>query len=98
MVTVHLDLGEELVALLREQKEPIAVVVRELIVLELYRQGAVSRGKAAEFLGLSLHDFLNRTAALGIPYVEYTEEEWAAEIRAVEEVVREHRSSPTPAR
>lgn len=98
MVTVHLDLGEDLVALLREQNEPIAVVARELIVLELYRQGTVSRGKAAEFLGLSLGDFLNRTAVLGIPYVDYTEEEWAAEIRAVEEVVREHRSSPTPAR
>lgn len=98
MVTMHLDLDEELVALLREQNRSPAVVARELIVLELYRQGVISRGKSAEFLGVSLRQFLDRAAALGIPYVDYTEEEWAAEIRAVDDLVRERRSSPTPAR
>jgi len=98
MVTVHLDLDEELVALLRARKVPPGVAARELIVLELYRQGVVSRGKAAEFLGVSLREFLDRAEAVGIPYVDYTEEEWAAEIRAVDDLVRERRSSPTPAR
>ena len=98
MATVQLDLDEELVALLRQQQESPAVVARELIVLELYRRGVISRGKSAEFLGVSLREFLDRAAALGIPYVDYTEEEWAAEIRVVNDLVREHQSLPTRAR
>ena len=55
---------------------------RELMVMELYRRGALSRGKAAELLGMPLGDFLKRANALGIPYFNFTDEEFAAELAA----------------
>ncbi len=95
MATVHLDLDEELVALLGNQEEPPAVVARELIVMELYRRGTVSSGWAAERLGMERYDFIRHASGLGIPFFNMTEEEWQTELRTVDELVQEIRSSPT---
>jgi len=51
-----------------------------MIVLELYRRGLVSSGKASELLGISRLDFIQRASALGIPYFRFTDEEWQAEV------------------
>ena len=82
MTTIHLDLDETLVALLRQQDPSVERAARELMVMELYRRGALSRGKAAELLGMPLGDFLKRANALGIPYFNFTDEEFAAELAA----------------
>lgn len=94
MTTIHLDLDEDFLVLLRQQDPSIERAARELMVMELYRRGAVSRGKSAELLGMPLADFLDRAAALGIPYFDYTEEDWAEEMRQVEREVAFHPSSP----
>ena len=52
MGTVQVELDQDLVDLLEELHRPVKQAARELIVLELYRQGEVSSGKAAELLGL----------------------------------------------
>ena len=96
MSTLHLDLDADLLTLLRQQDPSIERAARELMVMELYRHGAVSRGKSAELLGKPLADFLDR-AALGIPYFDVTEEEWAEEMRQVERELALHPSSPTRA-
>jgi predicted HTH domain antitoxin len=82
VITVNLDLDDELVAFLRRQDGTIEDVARELMVMELYRRGAVSRGKAAELLGMPLVEFLRRANELGIPYFNYSDEEFAAELAA----------------
>jgi predicted HTH domain antitoxin len=97
MGTVKVELDEALASLLQEEDRSIEQAARELIVMELYRRATISRGRAAGLLEMPLLDFLLRASALGIPYVEYTEAEWAAELRSVEEVVRERRSSRMPA-
>jgi predicted HTH domain antitoxin len=98
VITVNLDLDDELVVFLRRQDGSIEDAARELMVMELYRRGAISRGKSAELLGMSLVGFLQRANDLGIPYFDYTEEEWAEEMRQVESEVGAHASSPTQAR
>jgi predicted HTH domain antitoxin len=82
VITLKLDLDDDLVAVLRRQDASIEDAARELMVMELYRRGAVSRGKAAELLGMPLVDFLRRANELGIPYFNYTDEEFAAELAA----------------
>jgi predicted HTH domain antitoxin len=77
MVTVHLD--DDLVAVMQDADEPLDRRARELIVIELYRRGTISRGKAAELLGMALRDFLQHASDLGIPYITMTDEEWGAE-------------------
>lgn len=41
---------------------------REAVVLELYRRGIVSSGKAAELLGMQRFDFVGYADKLGIPF------------------------------
>ena len=80
MATTHLDLGEELSALVAELGQPVERAAREMIVLELYRRSLISSGKAAALLGIARLDFIQRASELGIPYFRFTEDEWQAEV------------------
>jgi predicted HTH domain antitoxin len=79
MSTISIDLEEDLVALLRQANQPVERAVRELIVLELYRRGTISSGKAAQLLGMSRVEFIKYASRLGIPYFTMTEDEWKNE-------------------
>ena len=50
MGPARLELDADIVALLEAQDRPIHEAARELIVLELYREGQLSGGRAAEIL------------------------------------------------
>jgi len=86
MCTVSVDLEDSLVALLREANPDVTVAAREFMVLELYRRGALSSGKAAEHLGVSRLDFIRRASNLGIPFFDLSDEEWEEEKRRVSEL------------
>ena len=84
MNTVSLDLEEDVVALLHQFNQPVRQTARELIVLELYRRGTISSGKAAELLGMARQEFIHYASSLGIPYFAMTEDEWETERRRSE--------------
>jgi Uncharacterised protein family (UPF0175) len=67
MASTHLDLGEELGALMAEFGQPFERAAREMIVLELYRRSLITSGKAASLLGIPRLDFIQRASELGIP-------------------------------
>ncbi|MGH2558613.1 MAG: UPF0175 family protein [Thermomicrobiales bacterium] len=77
MVTVHID--DDLTAIMRSVDEPVEALTREMIVMELYRRALISGGKASELLGMERLAFIHRAAELGIPYFNYTIEDWEAE-------------------
>ena len=79
MSTISIDLEEDVVALLRQSNQPVERAARELIVLELYRRGAISSGKAAQLLSMSRVEFTQYASRLGIPYYTMTEDEWKNE-------------------
>lgn len=79
MNSVTLELGDEVAALLHQSNRPAGETARELIVLELYRRGALSSGKAAESIGMPRFAFVCYAARLGIPYLDMTDDEWTAE-------------------
>ncbi len=59
---------------------------KELILLatiELYREGRVSLGKAAQLAGLSVREFLYELRKRGIP-INYTREEAEEDVRLIE--------------
>jgi len=60
--------------------------VRELVALELYREGLVSLGKAAEIAGLSLWEMMELMARRGVP-IRYGPDDLEADIRTLEEVL-----------
>jgi predicted HTH domain antitoxin len=79
MSTINIPLDRELAALLQVYGKPAGDTVRELIVLELYRQGRISSGKAGELLDMPRFAFVRYASHLGIPFFDMTEEEWQAE-------------------
>ena len=83
MGAASVELDEDLVALLEELRRPAKEAARELIVLELYRQGEVSSGRAAQLLGMDRGDFIRHASARGIPYLQLTEEELRREIEDI---------------
>jgi len=79
MASLNLDLEDDLVALLHQLNQPLKQSVREFIVLELYRRGSISSGKAAQLLEMSRWEFVRYASKLGIAYFDMTEDEWEAE-------------------
>lgn len=77
-VTVELD--ESLVQALALLDQPLDDAVRETVVLELYRRGTISSGKAAQLLNTSKLEFIQYSGRLGIPYFRLTGEELDSEI------------------
>ena len=79
MSTVKIDLEEGLAALLHQANQTVQETAREMIVLELYRRGSISSGKAAEFIGMPRLEFIRHASRLGIPLIDMTTDEWEAE-------------------
>lgn len=88
MGTIRLDLAEDVVALLRETNRPLEEAAQEAIVLELYRRGAMTSGRAAQLLGTDRFSFIKHASSLGIPFIDMTEEEWANEARFIRSLQR----------
>jgi predicted HTH domain antitoxin len=80
MGAVQVELGQDLVDLLEELQRPVKEAARELIVLELYRQGEVSSGKAAELLDMPRGEFIRYASTRGIPYLQLSREELRREV------------------
>ena len=83
MSGISVSLASDLVGLLQTLDRPLEESVRELLVLELYRQARISSGKAAELLGMERVAFIQHSSALGIPFFDMSEEEWQAEIELI---------------
>lgn len=79
MSTVTIEIDEALATLLHQTNQPLQAAGREMIVLELYRRGSISSGKAGELLGMPRIDFIKHASGLGIPFFDMTEDEWEAE-------------------
>lgn len=84
MSTVKIDVREDLAALLDQTNQPLEKAAREMIVLELYRRGTLSSGKAAEMLEMPRQDFIRHASKLGIPHIDMTSDEWEAEKATLE--------------
>lgn len=83
MSSVKIEIEESLAALLNQTNQPVQQAGREMIILELYRRGNISSGKAAELLGMPRIDFIRHASQLGIPVFDMTDDEWEAEKAAL---------------
>ncbi len=60
-----LTLDDDLAAILAAEHDSIQVAAREALVMELFRRGRLSIGKACELLRLTREAFAGRAAELG---------------------------------
>jgi predicted HTH domain antitoxin len=80
MAAASVELDQDLVDLLEELQRPVKATARELIVLELYRQGEVSSGRAAQLLGKEREEFIRYASEQGIPYFQIEGDELQREL------------------
>ena len=74
---------DDLAAILATEHDSIQVAGQEALVMELFRRGRLSIGKACELLGLTREAFARRAADLGIPYFLMDTADWAAELSTI---------------
>ena len=79
MSAIQLELDEEIAVLLQGSSQSVPQVARELIILELYRRGTISSGKAAQLLDMPRFEFIRYASRLGIAFFDLTDDEWKAE-------------------
>jgi predicted HTH domain antitoxin len=79
---LSVDLPEIVVQLLGPSPQEAARHLAELAMVELFRQGEVSSGWAAEQLKITKDDFLRLLARQQVPYIDMTEEEFLQQLQA----------------
>ena len=65
---------------------------REGLALRLYASGRLSLGQAAELAGMSLNPFIEFLRSLGLPVVEYGQEEYTQDLQTIDRLL--DRSGP----
>jgi hypothetical protein len=88
-VTVRTVAVEDELASLVEADRPLEQAAREGLVLDLFRRRRIAIGKACELLRLDRSAFLLRSAELGSPVQLTTEQDFEADLAAVEAWRRE---------
>ncbi len=85
---VVVDIPRTLLGALDISVPELSSRVRELIALELFREGRISSGTAAEFLGITKLAFISLLARHHIPYFSQTPAELVEELATLEQLLR----------
>lgn len=83
---IELLFPSEVLDMLSTTYQDNADVIKEAAVLELYREGRISSGKAAEILGMDRFEFIKYAGKKGIPFIRITPEELEEEVRLLGKV------------
>ena len=72
---VQVALPQDLLLALNISTDEAEYKTREWVAFELFREGQISAGKAAEILEITKGQFISLLAQHGIPYLDLTAEE-----------------------
>src|SRR4029450_12250624 len=85
MKSIEILVPEEIINLLGSE-DAVRKEAREAFILDLVRRGTVSKGKAAELLGISLWDLPDLIAQYQMPWFSYSQEELESDLGALREL------------
>lgn len=77
---IELSFPSEVLNMLSTTYQDNADMIKEAAILELYREGRLSSGKAAEILGMDRFEFIRYAGMKGIPFIRITPEELEEEV------------------
>jgi predicted HTH domain antitoxin len=86
-LTVALELPRDLLGALEVSQTQMEARLRELIALELFREGRISSGKGAELLEISKPAFVQLLAQHGVDYFTESPEELEAEAAVLDQLL-----------
>ena len=84
MPQISMDIPDDLLLALREQPSEFTQEMRLLTAIHYLREKRLSLGQAARLAGMNRLDFLDALAARGIPALDLSAEDAAAEIAAAQ--------------
>ena len=84
--TVEISFPSEVLDALAATYQDNADVIKEAAVLELYREGRISAGKAADILEMDRFEFIRYAGKKGIPYIRMSPDELENEIAVLEKL------------
>lgn len=85
MKTLKLDFPDELLELFSSEEE-VKKEAKEALVLDLVRRGKISKGKAAELLGINLWDLPVLLSQYDIPWFSYPPEELKKDLEGLKSI------------
>jgi predicted HTH domain antitoxin len=92
VLKVEIELPRNLLAALDIPESELGRQAREWVLLELFQEGKISSGKAAEMLGLSKAQFLDLLNHRNLPYLDADLRDLEREVAAAESAGRSSQS------
>jgi predicted HTH domain antitoxin len=87
MTTTEIDLPGSIMAQIKIPEEELGAFIKRTLAVELYREGRLSLGKAAELAGFkSKWEMLMLLCEKGVP-LDYTAEDARKDLRTLEDVL-----------
>ena len=81
---VQMEFPTDFLSILNVSKPELEQRLREMMVVELFREGRISSGKGAELLHIPLWDFVQLVGSHNIDYFSQTPEELDTELRILD--------------
>jgi predicted HTH domain antitoxin len=87
-ITVSLHLSSDLLSAMNIPQTALALRIKELMALELFREGCISTGKAAELLEIPKIAFIQLLKQYGVNYFTESPAELAEQISSCTHLLR----------
>jgi len=84
-ITMHIP--ADILPILAKKKKDVPSKIFEYLILELYRLGELSSGKAAEYLDMERFEFVKFASRLGIPFIDMDMEELLTDCHRAHRIV-----------
>lgn len=78
-VAVEVNLADDLIPIIAPRRQDIPQRLKEMITIELFREGKVSSGKAAQILGISRQEFIHLLSLHNVDYFSQGKDEMREE-------------------
>jgi len=86
MTAISVDFPRDLVHILKIRDKELPKVLKEMIAVELYKEGLVSLGKAAEIAGVSKWEMFEILASKKVP-LKYGVDDLKEDLKTLRELV-----------
>ena len=90
-LTISLELPRDLLGALNVSEKQLGTRIKEMVALELFREGYISSGRGAELLGIPKLAFIGLLARHDVPYFTQSPEELTDEVRTLEHLLKAER-------